>query len=114
LRALGLCETHSPHWDVYWGEQWLKPEQFANGAIAEHALVNSIPGFRSSFGDKFAFARLHDSCLAQRDGAEGSKNNRTRGVKGTVKGTEQPLRRASLRASSSPSSSSSSLNASTI
>ena len=108
LRALGLCETHSAHWDVYWGEQWLKPEQFANGAIAEHALVNSIPGFRSSFGDKFAFARLHDSCLAQRDGAEGSKNNRTRGVKGTVKGTEQPLRRASLRASSSPSSSPSS------
>ena len=108
LRALGLCETHSAHWDVYWGEQWLKPEQFANGAIAEHALVNSIPGFRSSFGDKFAFARLHDSCLAQRDGAEGSKNNRTRGVKGT----EQPLRRTSLRASSSPSSSPSSASSS--
>ena len=78
LRELGLCETHSSHWEVYWGEQWLKPEQFERHELAPTGLVNSIPGFRASFGDKFAFARLHEGCLARQEA------NRTAGGDGDV------------------------------
>ena len=54
LIELGLCETSSPHWDVYWGEQWLQMEKFTSSHILPDALVNTIPGFRTSFGDKVA------------------------------------------------------------
>ena len=63
FKDLGMCETASRHWDVYWGEQWLESNEFTSEYIKPGALVNSIPGFRSSFGDKVAFARLHEGCL---------------------------------------------------
>ena len=65
LLTLGMCETSSDHWDFYWGEQWLDFEPFASGRIKRGALLMSIPGFRESFGDKIAFARLHANCLEE-------------------------------------------------
>ena len=65
LRALKLCETKTEHWEVYWGDQWLKTEEFVRDSIRPNALANSIPGFRDSFGEKKAFARLHANCLEQ-------------------------------------------------
>ena len=65
------CETASAHYDVYWGEQWLQTSDFTKESIRPNALVFSIPGFRSSFGEKKAFARLHENCLrAQREQRE--------------------------------------------
>ena len=67
LKALKLCETQTAHWEVYWGDQWLEDDEFTKGSIRPNALANSIPGFRSSFGDKVAFAKLHNDCLHTRD-----------------------------------------------
>jgi hypothetical protein len=50
---------------VYWGDQWLSTAEFTRSSIRPAALANSIPGFRSSFGDKPSFARLHENCLEQ-------------------------------------------------
>lgn len=65
FESLKLCETSSPYWDVYWGEQWLSLGDFTSDRIKPNAIVNSIPGFRASFGDKVAFAKLHEGCLRQ-------------------------------------------------
>lgn len=65
LTTLGLCETSSAHYDVYWGEQWAGMEPFTSGHVMPNAVINSIPGFRTSFGDKVAFAGLHEECLTR-------------------------------------------------
>ena len=65
LLTLGLCETSSDAFDFYWGEVY-QAEAFLPTQLKPHAAVNSIPGFRASFGDKIAFARLHDGCLDER------------------------------------------------
>lgn len=62
LLELGLCETSSDYFDVFWGEEY-QAETYVN--VKSHALVSSIPGLRASFGDKVAFANLHDACLAE-------------------------------------------------
>lgn len=65
LLTLGLCETSSDAFDFYWGEVY-QAEAYQPMQLKPHAAVNSIPGFRASFGDKITFARLHDNCLAER------------------------------------------------
>ena len=84
FRALGLCETHSPYWGVFWGEQWLKIEQYNSRRIQAGALLNSIPGFRSSFGDKLAFAQLHDECRRRMGISAASRNS---SAKASVRGS---------------------------
>lgn len=65
LESLGLCETQSESWDVFWGDQMTDFARFTSDRIRPGALLNSIPGFRPSFGDKVAFARLHEQCLRE-------------------------------------------------
>jgi hypothetical protein len=76
LIDLQLCETRSAHWDVWWGDQWLELSDFFDPAIRPGALVNTIPGFRSSFGDKESYARLHESCLRRQLGQVRSRDEK--------------------------------------
>ena len=48
LESLGLCETSSDHFDIFWGEEYQAQSYLTT--TKPHALVSYVPGLRAVVG----------------------------------------------------------------
>lgn len=66
FRELGLCETLKSDYDVRWGQQWdwgWEPDKREIMSRKDGDIVNNIPGFQDTVGEKLGLARMHMDCI---------------------------------------------------